>query len=158
MCENIGSRLMEELYIRFRDNTKKSLKERNLSIARLETLSGIKAGSLRNIIYGASRNPSFFTVYKIAKALGMPVDQLISGADGWNNEMPFYKETALLSKIFAYLLKNVEPGMDSQELFALAMQVYEYCRNFKECVFDEAFCSFVINNPSPQLKAVSAVR
>ncbi|MDC0344824.1 helix-turn-helix transcriptional regulator [Alphaproteobacteria bacterium] len=139
---------MEELYIRFRDNTKKNLKERSLSIARLETLSGIKAGSLRNIIYGASRNPSFFTVYKIAKALDMPVDQLIGGTDELNSSMPFYQETTLITKIFAHLFKHMGPKTETQVIFEQAMKVYEYCLNFKDSKFDEDFCTYVVNNPT----------
>ena len=137
---------MEDLYIRFRDNTKKHLKERNLSIARLEEMSGIKTGSLRNIIYGASRNPSLFTVYKVAQAFKMPIDQLIQATQEENQKNSFYNDLNLIIKIFSYFLEHIDDRKNMQDLFLLANKAYDYCTKLKAFNFDESFCEYLLKN------------
>ncbi len=46
-------------------------KERNISINKLATLSGITQSTLNSIIHGESRNPRLGTIRKISKALGI---------------------------------------------------------------------------------------
>jgi len=46
-------------------------KERNISINKLATLSGVTQSTLNSIIHGESKNPRLGTIRKISEALGI---------------------------------------------------------------------------------------
>lgn len=57
------------------------LKKKGITKYRLAKLSGLSEETLTNIKLGRSKNPSFYTVYKIAKALDVSLEALIP--DEW---------------------------------------------------------------------------
>lgn len=52
-------------------------KERNITINKLATLSGITQSTVENIISGKTRNPKLKTLHKIAVGLDMTVSELL---------------------------------------------------------------------------------
>ena len=48
-------------------------KERNLTINKLATESGISASTLKNILYGKSRNPGIVTIKMLWDGLGISI-------------------------------------------------------------------------------------
>lgn len=57
------------------------LRIQKISKYRLAKLSGVPEETLTNIKLGRSKNPSFFTIYKISTALGVNIEDLIP--DDW---------------------------------------------------------------------------
>lgn len=57
------------------------LKEKGITKYRLAQLSGLSEETLTNIKLGRSKNPSFFTIYKISVALDISLESLIP--DEW---------------------------------------------------------------------------
>lgn len=52
--------------------------ERNLTINRLATLSALPPSSLKNILYGKSKNPKLVTIKMICDGLDMTLGQFFS--------------------------------------------------------------------------------
>ncbi|HHY95897.1 MAG TPA: helix-turn-helix transcriptional regulator [Firmicutes bacterium] len=52
--------------------------ERDISINKLATLSGLPQSTVDSIIRGKSRNPRFTTVKRICEALGITLDELLT--------------------------------------------------------------------------------
>lgn len=57
------------------------LKKKGITKYRLAQLSGLSEETLTNIKLGRSKNPSFFTIYKISVALDISLGSLIP--DEW---------------------------------------------------------------------------
>ncbi|WP_239256643.1 helix-turn-helix domain-containing protein [Listeria ilorinensis] len=55
------------------ENLLKLIEERNLTINRLATLSGLKQSTVNSIFNGASKRPTISTIRKLCKALGISV-------------------------------------------------------------------------------------
>ena len=51
-------------------------KERNITLNKLATLSGIKQSTLHNIMQSNTRNPNLRTLHKIATGLGITMSEL----------------------------------------------------------------------------------
>ena len=51
--------------------------ERNITINKLATLSGITQSTIDNLIRGKTKNPKLKTLHKIAIGLGMTVSELL---------------------------------------------------------------------------------
>lgn len=52
-------------------------KERNISVNKLATLSGITQSTIQDLIKGNSKNPKLKTLHKIAIGLGMTLSELL---------------------------------------------------------------------------------
>jgi len=52
--------------------------ERNITVNKLATLSGINQSTVRDIMKGYSRNPRLDTLHKIATGLGMTVSEFLN--------------------------------------------------------------------------------
>lgn len=52
-------------------------KEKNITINKLATLSGITQSTVENIMSGKTRNPKLKTLHKLALGLGMTVSELL---------------------------------------------------------------------------------
>lgn len=76
-----GTRVKEELYMTYSDVIIKRLtalcKERNITINRLATLSGITQSTVENLMKGKTRNPKLKTLHKLAIGLDMTVSELL---------------------------------------------------------------------------------
>ncbi len=53
-------------------------KERNITINKLATLSGITQSTVENIISGKTKNPKLKTLHKLAIGLDMTVSELLN--------------------------------------------------------------------------------
>lgn len=51
--------------------------EKNITINKLATLSGITQSTVENIMSGKTKNPKLKTLHKLALGLGMTVSQLL---------------------------------------------------------------------------------
>lgn len=51
--------------------------ERNITINKLSTLSGITQSTVENIMSGKTKNPKLKTLHKLAIGLGMTVSELL---------------------------------------------------------------------------------
>lgn len=51
--------------------------EKNITINRLATLSGITQSTVENIMSGKTKNPKLKTLHKLALGLGMTVSELL---------------------------------------------------------------------------------
>ena len=51
--------------------------EKNITINRLATLSGITQSTVENIMSGKAKNPKLKTLHKLALGLGMTVSELL---------------------------------------------------------------------------------
>ncbi len=55
--------------------------ERNMTINRLATICGLPPSSIKNILYGKSRNPKLLTIKMICDGLGITLRDFFSTAD-----------------------------------------------------------------------------
>lgn len=78
---------------------KKKISTKNISISQLEKAAQLKTNAVRNIISGASKNPSAQTLLSIANALGCSIEELLD-----DREKPI-KETNVL--IDAFLMEKI---------------------------------------------------
>lgn len=76
-----GTRVKEGLYMTYSDVIIKRLtdlcKERNITINKLATLSGITQSTVENLMKGKTRNPKLKTLHKLAIGLDMTVSELL---------------------------------------------------------------------------------
>ena len=56
-------------------------KERNLTINKLATESGISASTLKNILYGKSQNPGVVTIKMLCDGLGISITEFFDTAE-----------------------------------------------------------------------------
>jgi len=63
--------------------------ERDLTINKLATLSALPPSSVKNILYGKSRDPKILTIKKICDGLGITLGEFFSTAefDGLEQEI-----------------------------------------------------------------------
>ena len=52
-------------------------KERNITINKLATLSGITQSTVENIMSGKTKNPKLKTLHKLSTGLGMTISELL---------------------------------------------------------------------------------
>lgn len=52
-------------------------KERNITINKLSTLSGITQSTVENLMKGKTKNPKLKTLHKLATGLGMSISELL---------------------------------------------------------------------------------
>ena len=52
-------------------------KERDITVNKLATLSGLKQSTLENIIIGNTKSPGLRTLHRISQGFGMSVSQLL---------------------------------------------------------------------------------
>ena len=65
---------------------KTKVKDKGLSVNKLEKMANLKPGSIYNIISGRSKNPSIYTVQSIAKVLDCSVSEFMETDYSTNNE------------------------------------------------------------------------
>jgi len=63
------------------DNIKRLMEQRELSQFRLSLAAEVPQSRISNILSGRVKNPRVVTVVRLAKALGVTVDELLSNSD-----------------------------------------------------------------------------
>lgn len=84
----------------FKENLKFELSRRGMLVKELSQKSGINQGSLSNYLRESSSIPSADVAVKIAKALGVTVEYLVTNepaSSEENNSQPYSVETRLLA-------------------------------------------------------------
>lgn len=61
-----------------RDRILQLCEQRNISINRLAALSGLPPSSIKNILYGKSRNPKLLTIKILCDGLGITLGEFFS--------------------------------------------------------------------------------
>lgn len=119
------------------------LKENNLSATRLEKAAQLKPGTLRNILYQNSTNPTAETLVKLARAMNMSIDALVKGKSSFVIEgeltMAQVERTNLLMSITVFLIgKRKKEALDTG-FFDQMQIIYDYCVKYHKGQFDEGF-------------------
>lgn len=60
--------------------------EREISINKLATISGLPPSSIKNILYGKSQNPKVLTIKMICDGLGITLDEFFSMSEFYELE------------------------------------------------------------------------
>ena len=131
------------------------LKEKSLSPSSLEKNAGLRSGTLRNILYQNSKNPTLETLVKLATVMNISLDQLVYGS---NNTLLIKglpqknkKELSLLFEIFSFLWKNLsEEPTRLETSIELAKKIYVYCSTYVGGHFDQAFAQHAIDSHEKQ--------
>ena len=71
------SNMQYQYYELFAIRIRQLCKERNITINRLATLSGLKQSTIDNIIRGASRNPKIHTLHQIAVTFNLTLSEFL---------------------------------------------------------------------------------
>lgn len=64
-----------------RDRILRLCEERNITINRLATLSALPPSSIKNILYGKSRDPKILTIKKLCDGLGMTLREFFDSPE-----------------------------------------------------------------------------
>lgn len=141
---------------------KTRVKDKELTIAELERMAGLKAGAILNIMNGRSNNPGIEFVATIAKTLNCSVDELINStisADG-NQEDTDHDEASHDSKQVAWdvdlyqdctnkvleHLKNKNITPDHEKVSSLIREVYLFAMEGNETKADPRFTKWLVDS------------
>lgn len=68
---------MQQYYELFAQRILRLCRERNITVNRLATLSGLKQSTINNIIQGTSKNPKIHTLHQIAVTFDMTLSEFL---------------------------------------------------------------------------------
>ena len=85
----------------FRENLKTELEYSGMLVKELAAKSGVKKHSIDKYLSAKGQTPSVEIGVKLAKALGVSVEYLVTGEDGKNNTIPRSSGTLRLIGRFA---------------------------------------------------------
>ncbi|MAP23961.1 MAG: hypothetical protein CMM87_00285 [Rickettsiales bacterium] len=125
------------------------LSEQGLSPARLEKKAELKPGTLRNILYQNSTNPTAETLIKLSKAMDMSIDSLVMGKpsivlEGQSKDT--MNEVELLMKIAIFLKENRPNLPINDQFFTHLRAIYDYCMRYHNGKFDQAFARHTVES------------
>jgi transcriptional regulator with XRE-family HTH domain len=75
---NKGEKIVMDTLSVTRDRILRLCEERNITINKLATLSALPPSSIKNILYGKSRNPKLITLKMLCDGLGMTLGAFFS--------------------------------------------------------------------------------
>jgi len=92
----------------FKENLKAELTYADMHVKELAALSGIKKQTIDSYLRENSYTPSVVAAVKIAQALGISVEQLVTGKETTNSQIPssLMRELKLLMKSIEQLSKE----------------------------------------------------
>ena len=97
----------------FRENLKSELTFIGMPVKELAAKSGVNRHSIDHYLSSKSKNPSIETGVKLAQALGVSVEYLVTGEDNSNSTIQN------LSKISRLIAQNAEKLDDEKKAFVL---------------------------------------
>ncbi len=133
------------------------LKTHNLSASALEKKAGLKMGTLRNIIYGNSKNPTADTLVKVSNTTGLSIDQLLNGSSksfALPDLTPTEKENLnLLFDILSFLVNHSKSTTPKKmdHILDMTKDIFKYCTTYKEKAFDSAYAQHIYEAFSKKL-------
>ena len=124
--------------------------KQNIPISRLETLAGVKAGTISNILYGRSQRPSADTMQKLAIALNCSVKDLITIGDIedpqtgasttiWDQEL-FTEAVVYITNIS----KSRKTGLSREKLLDLVDEACKYSQKLGRRNLDKDFTNWIV--------------
>ena len=90
----------------FKENLKLELSYQDLRVKELAALTGISRYTLDNYLNLRERIPTADVAVKIAKALGVSVEYLVTGEENYPDNLPMKPEIRELIRDFKLLSKN----------------------------------------------------
>ena len=131
------------------NQVRKYLSEQGLSPARLEKKAELKPGTLRNILYQNSTNPTAETLIKLSKAMDMSIDSLVMGKPSivlQEQSSAAMNDVELLMKIAVFLTENRPISPKNDQFFTHLRTIYEYCVCYHNGKFDQAFARHTVES------------
>lgn len=104
----------------FKENLKSELEYQGLQLKELAARCGVSKNTLGNYLTGHNSLPAADTAVKIARALGVSVEYLVTGKNSDESHVP--PLPAKYRKIFAALSQLDQNDLDAVTLLVTAMQ------------------------------------
>lgn len=120
------------------------LETHNISASALEKKAQLKTGTLRNIIYQNSKNPTADTLAKLSHTMGLSIDQLLKGKGASILVPETLSETEkdsfeLLVQIMGFLVQHNTEKWPISDLLDLTKEIFNYCTTYKNGTFDDGY-------------------
>lgn len=126
----------------------------SLSIMALEKKSGLKNGSIRNIVSGHSKKPSAEHLLAICKVLGCSIGELLDEDLALKNqEKPFpdiiFQQKDLLHQTINHVLNFMKKNnitIKNKELYEAVEKIYLYIERKNNNEFDSEFADWYLED------------
>lgn len=127
-------------------NLRHIMEKQQLSINALERKSGVKPGSVQNILYGRSKNPGIETLLALAKALNISLNTLVYSSEDdvdfslpWNADL--YTEAVITVRNELHRLSFF---LKRKEFLECVYKIYEYSQKSQKDKIDLTFATWLI--------------
>ncbi len=104
----------------FRITLRKKLKEQNLTLNSLASLSDLSEDTLRSIIYGKSQDIKLSTLIKIADVLNCSIDELVNRTPYSHEELGLFKQIHILPE---NSIQAVQALVNMEEKYSLQKSI-----------------------------------
>jgi len=123
------------------------IKQKGLSVRRLERDAGLHKNFISNFLYDKSKNPGIESIIKIASVLGVSIDELIGRTPGSKTYDLDIARKDIFLDVVNYLLRGYETRQnDKLKLEKFFNAIYEiYMFSLKKDSFDKEFADWFIN-------------
>lgn len=124
------------------------VKQKGLSIRKLERDAGLHKNFISNFLHDKSKNPGIDSIIRIAEVLNVSIDKLI-GRESANkiHDLTVIRKD-IFSDVVSYLVTAILAKREDQlKLEVFFNVVYEiYIFSLKKDIFDKEFADWFINN------------
>ena len=124
------------------------VKQKGLSIRKLERDAGLHKNFISNFLHDKSKNPGIDSIIRIAEVLNVSIDKLI-GRESANkiHDLTVIRKD-IFSDVVSYLVTAILAKREDQlKLEVFFNAVYEiYIFSLKKDIFDKEFADWFINN------------
>ncbi len=138
-------------------NIKHRINKIGLSVSELERISGLKQGSIQNILLGRSKNPGIEIISALAKELGCSIEELIYSSSKLTKQKELNKQTLknlpwepdlfINASIFVkdYIAKNkIKATLD--KIIECVQEIYAYSIDDNSTTIDQKFGEWIVAN------------
>lgn len=130
-----------------RQNILSIIKQKGMSISRLEKDAGLHKNFISNFLHDKARNPRVDSIAKIAVALGVSIDSLIGAGYDHKDYGLAISRTDIFFEVLNYLSSALEGKKDGQlkfeKVFKAMHEIYTF--SLKKDSFDKEFADWFIN-------------
>ena len=121
--------------------------QQRYSIMSLERKAGLKSNAIHHILNGKSKNPSLYTLSKIADVMGCSLDEIVGRKVLTSvTPNPSFMDSHLFHQIYDYVTKfittNALEDLLVNEATHCIEEIYKYCFSIKN--FDENFAQWFL--------------
>lgn len=125
------------------EEIKKRIAKKNINISKFERDNNIKPHSVRNLLYGKSKNPSVQLLYTIATALECTIENLIEKTDNTDQDINLIKFLKITEEIVKNLIDKSE-NIKLERMFLLIREIYSYSKDKQSNEIDLPFINWLI--------------